>query len=110
MTEIWLRTNRRAFLLGMVLPGVLVLVGVSGVVWAVMTRQHWALQLLIVLVTAVPLWMVGELLYALTRPRLGYEAGDLLVFFEPTRAMRVPIEIVEVFFLGQGPSTLPKLK
>src|SRR2546428_11597046 len=59
---------------------------------------------------AVPLWMIGELLYALTRPRLGYEAGELVVFFEPTRATRVPIEIVEVFFLGQGPSELPKLK
>ncbi|HMC10707.1 MAG TPA: hypothetical protein VKH44_05435 [Pirellulaceae bacterium] len=68
------------------------------------------LQLLLVLVTAIPLWMIGELLYAIFRPRIAYEAGELLVFLEPARPTRVPIGIVEVFFLGQGPSELPKLK
>jgi hypothetical protein len=34
----------------------------------------------------------------------------LLVYLDPTRPTRVPIEIVECFFLGQGPSELPKLK
>jgi hypothetical protein len=94
----------------MMLPMVLAIVGVAAIVWALGTGQHWGVQLLIVLLLSVPVWMMGELLYALTRPRLGYEAGELLVFLEPTRATRVPIEIVEVFFLGQGPSTLPKLR
>jgi hypothetical protein len=110
MTESWLRTNRRALLLGMVLPGALAVAGLAALAWAIATGQHWGVQLLIVLLTAVPLWMMGELLYALSRPRLGYEAGELLVFLEPTRATRVPIEIVEVFFLGQGPSARPRLK
>lgn len=110
MRETWLRTNRRALALGVLLPAVLAVLGLAALGWAVASGKHWGVQLLIVLLTAVPLWMIGELLYALTRPRLGYEPGELLVFLEPTRATRVPIEIVEVFFLGQGPSTLPKLK
>lgn len=110
MMEVWLKTNRRALGLGIVLPAGLVVVGVGLLVWAMGTGQHWGVQLLIVLLLSVPVWMIGELLYALTRPRLGYEPGELLVFLEPTRATRVPIEIVEVFFLGQGASALPKLK
>src|SRR5947199_10487028 len=42
-------------------------------------------------------------------PRIAYDRGELLVFLEPARATRVPINIVEVMFLGQGPSELPKL-
>src|SRR5947199_9702412 len=42
-------------------------------------------------------------------PRIAYDRGELLVFLEPARAARVPINIVEVMFLGQGPSELPKL-
>jgi len=110
MMEVWLKTNRRALGLGLLLPAVLAVGGVVALAWAVATGQHWGVQSLIVLLTAVPLWMIAELLYALSRPRLGYEPGELLVFLEPSRATRVPIEIVEVFFLGQGPSTLPKLK
>src|SRR4029079_8984728 len=69
----------------------------------------WLVQLLLFTVTAVPLWMLGGLVYASFKPRVGYDAGDLLVFLEPTRPTRVPIKIVEVMFLGQGPSELPKL-
>jgi len=54
--------------------------------------------------------MLGELIYAAFQPRLAYDAGELLIFLEPARAARVPIQIVEVMFLGQGPSELPKLK
>jgi hypothetical protein len=65
--------------------------------------------LVLLTVGVVALWMVGVMVYAMMRPRVGYEARELLVFLEPTKATRVPIEIVEVFFLGQGPSELPRL-
>jgi hypothetical protein len=110
MVEAWLKTNRRALALGMVLPGIVVAAAIAGLAWALASRQSWFVQLPLVIVAAIPLWMIGELLYALVRPRIGYEAGELLVFLEPTRPTRVPIDIVEVFFLGQGPSELPKLK
>jgi hypothetical protein len=110
MTQPWLQTNRRALLLGMTLPVVFALAAAGGLVWSLASGQHWLLQMVLLLATAAPLWMIGELLYALTRPRIGYETGELLVYLEPTRPTRIPIDIVEVFFLGQGPSELPKLK
>jgi hypothetical protein len=110
MAEAWLKTNRRALVLGMVVPGVALVTAVAALVWAITSGQHWLIQLPLVVVAVVPLWMLGELVYAVFHPRVGYEAGELLVFLEPTRPTRVPIDIVEVFFLGQGLSPLPKLQ
>src|SRR5262245_23683265 len=110
MSEVWLKTNRRALVLGLALPGAVAAVGGGLLIWATASGQHWVIQVGLLVVAAAGLWMSGELVYAMTRPRVGYEAGDLLVYFEPTRATRIPIDIVEVFFLGQGPGVLPKLK
>lgn len=110
MKEVWLKTNRRALVLGMLLPAVILAIAVAGLVWTVASGKHWAWQLPLLIVIIAPLWMIGEMLYALLCPRVGYDSGELLVFLEPTRPTRVPIDIVEVFFLGQGPSELPKLK
>jgi hypothetical protein len=96
--------------LGMMFPAVVCLFSLVAFGWCLGTGRHWALQLGLLTVGVVALWMVGVMVYAMTRPRVGYEAGELLVFLEPTQATRVPIEIVEVFFLGQGPSELPRLK
>src|SRR4051812_18865631 len=109
MTEVWLKTNRRALVLGMLLPGVLVLCCGAALAWSIASGKSWILELLLLTLTAVPLWMLGELIYAAFQPRISYYAGELLVFLEPARATRVPINIVEVMFLGQGPSELPKL-
>jgi hypothetical protein len=108
--EAWLRTNRRALALGMAVPGLVLVAAGGGLTWSIVTGQHPGWQLLLMLLAAIPLWMIGELLYALAHPRIGYHAGHLLVYLEPTRPTRVPIEIVECFFLGQGGSELPKLR
>ncbi len=39
------------------------------------------------------------------RPRLGYCSGELLVYLHAGKPIHVPIDVVEVFFLGQGPVT-----
>ena len=108
--QCWLKTNRRALALGMLLPAAMALAAGATLAWSVASGQHWLVQLVLLFLAAAPLWMIGELVYAITRPRIGYEAGELLVYLEPARPTRVPIDIVEVFFLGQGPSELPKLK
>ena len=46
------------------------------------------------------------LLHLIRLPRLGYQDGDLLVYLGSATPMRVPIDIVEVFFLGQGPALM----
>ena len=110
MPEVLLRTNRRALAMGMILPGLILLGSAAGLIWATTTGQHWALSLAFASGTTLALWMLGELVYAAWQPRLAATAGELLVFLEPTRPTKVPIEIVECFFLGQGPSELPRLK
>lgn len=109
MPEVWLRTNRRALAMGMLLPGLLAAGLLAILAVLVISGQHWLLCGLVAVLAAAPLWMVGELVYAMAQPRLGYDRGELLVYLEPTRPTRVPIDVVEVFFLGQGPSELPKL-
>jgi hypothetical protein len=110
MVEVWLKTNRRALGLGLVLPVGVTAAAWAGLVWAAMSGQHWGVQGMLLALGAVGLWMIGGLVYAMTQPRVAYEAGELLVYLEPGRATRVPIGFVEVFFLGQGPGELPKLK
>lgn len=110
MTEVWLRTNRRALSLGMLFPGVVCVVSWAAFGWCLASGGNWALQLVLLTVGVVAAWMMGVMVYAMSRPRVGYEEGELLIFLEPTKATRVPIEIVEVFFLGQGPSELPRIK
>ncbi|HZN33274.1 MAG TPA: hypothetical protein VFB80_05620 [Pirellulaceae bacterium] len=110
MSEVLLRTNHRALAMGMILPGLILVGSVTGLIWALTAGRHWAFSLAFASGTMLALWMLGELVYAAWQPRLAVAAGDLLVFLEPTRPTKVPLEIVECFFLGQGPSELPRLK
>ena len=41
---------------------------------------------------------------------MAYEPGKLLVYLGRPEPVRVPIEVIEVFFVGQGASNLPPLK
>jgi hypothetical protein len=109
MTEVWLRNNRRALLVGMILPGLWLAIALAAAVIALATRQSWMLVALAAVLALPPLWMLAGLAYALTIPRLAYDAGELLVYLELSQPVRLPIDVVEVFFLGQGPSELPKL-
>lgn len=43
----------------------------------------------------------------LRQPRLAYDQRHLLVYVQTGPAYRVPIEVVEGFLLGQGPTLLP---
>jgi hypothetical protein len=110
MAEVWLDTNRRALWLGLLVPASIAVAGTAALAYSLWSRQHWGVQVALVVVTAAALWMVGELLYALRCPRVAYEEGELLVYLEPTRPTRLPVEIVECFFLGMGDSDLPPLE
>ena len=44
----------------------------------------------------------------MVRPRLRCDGTHLLAYVGGWKPARVPLEIVEVFFLGQGPSKLPQ--
>jgi hypothetical protein len=53
------------------------------------------------------LFAVVQLVSQLRQPRLSYHDGFLLVNLRPGAPIRLPIEVVEGFLLGQGPSFLP---
>jgi hypothetical protein len=109
MPEVWLRNNRRALAVGMVVPGLWLAAALAALIVSVTSSYPWWVAAIAAALSLPPLWLLGGLVYAMTLPRLAYERRHLLVYVDAYQPTRVPVEIVEVFFLGQGPSALPKL-
>lgn len=59
------------------------------------------------LAVAIGLMAVFSLLWHLFRPRIAYSDGHVLFYLRYGGPIAVPIEVVEAFFLGQGPADLP---
>jgi hypothetical protein len=102
MAEVWLRTNRRAIAFGAVPP--LVVAAIGG--W--MTQHfsaaesaglHWTGLALIALGGAFTV----AILMQLRTPRIAYRGGEVLFHLRSGPPVAVPVELVEAFFLGQGP-------
>jgi len=95
--ECWLSPNRRALAIGLILPGILFLIG------AVLTAQQSTYLLSGVGVGCLILGglLAINMIRHLCRPRLAYQDGQLLVFLTAGRPLRVPVDVVECFFLGQ---------
>lgn len=106
MQETWLRTNRRILLLGMILPGVLVLGGLIVAALEQSGGMPW-LRYLGIAAAGLGLLLFGILVPQLARPRLAYSDGQLLVYLRAGRPFRVPVQIVECFFMGAGAGQLP---
>ena len=102
--ETWLSSNRRAFAVALVLP-VLLAAG-SGLVIAIVDLL--ALKVLALLAALLSLLVIISLGLLAIQPRLAYQQQYLLVYLGATRPFRLPIEVVEVFFLGQAPSMVHK--
>jgi len=106
-TEVWLRNNRRALALGAVGP---LLVAFVGLALVVLSTGDGALgrsaQILGAVMTLFGIVSAILLMVEISRPRLAYGDGHLLVRLRGGPPVRVPIEIVECFLLGQGPSML----
>jgi hypothetical protein len=101
--EVWLRCNRRvpaalAFLFALVLAASLIalLVGTSETgFWLSLAAGGASLA-----------GMIRVFIRA-RRPRLAYANGMLAVYLAGAKPLAVPIDLVECFFMGQGPSLLP---
>lgn len=108
MPEVWLRTNRRALQLGAILPGLILIAAVAGACyWFSKNGAGSWFAWLHVLFAIGSAYLLLALLWLMNQPRLAYQAGKLLVFLGDRAPTEVPIDVVEVFFLGQGPSNLP---
>jgi hypothetical protein len=103
MTEIWLRANRRVLLFATVpvlalgIVGGLLALGVSNAA----RLLGW------VLVAAAAVLLVG-LLRQLRQGRIAYRNEEVLFNLRSGQPVAVPVEVVEAFFLGQGPANLPQ--
>src|SRR5690606_29962750 len=50
--------------------------------------------------------MVG-LIWQMRLPRIGFERGEVLFYLRAASPYRVPVDKVECFFIGQGPTLRP---
>jgi hypothetical protein len=60
-----------------------------------------------IVITLAGLGVVAALLRQFVRPRISYRDGQVLFHLQPGKPLAVPVTIVESFFVGQGPATLP---
>ena len=76
--------------------------------WAGELNLAWRLTAGVI--AGFSLVVVFSLLYWIFRPLLAYQNGELLVYLNPPHVIRIPIELVEVFFAGQSDSFMPNPK
>jgi hypothetical protein len=106
MLETWLKPNRRALWFGCVPPLVL---GAIGAWIAMMTSEAaitWPCTLGFAMM-ALAVALFAMLMRQLLRPRIAYRDGHVLFYLRSSPPIAVPVDVVEAFFLGQGPATLP---
>jgi len=105
--EVWLRTNARAIWFGMVMPGLFALIGLAMAIGLPgRPPAAWVRVIGAILAVAGGI-VVLLLLLQLRKPRLAFAQGHLLVTLRSGPPIRVPIQVVECFWLGQSESMLP---
>ena len=107
MAENWLHSNRRATWIGALPWFAVIIVGISLAAGWIGSPSWTVLRWMGAFLGVVGAVLMGLWLYATHRPRLSYDDGFLLVYLRVHRPLRIPIEIVECFFMGQGQSQLP---
>src|SRR5690349_2728496 len=106
MHEIWLHTNRRLLLLGMILPVALIVIGL--IVLATKPLDAAAgLQIVGWFLLGGGAFLFAIFAWQFRLPRLARTDGTLLVYMRMGPPFRLPVEIVECFFLGTGGAQLP---
>lgn len=107
MREIWLQGNRRAILLGAILPAVLVSAGVAMVGVAFDRDDDIVLRSCGVAAILVGMLVLAILAVQYRRPRIALQNAHVLFFVRSGGPIAVPVDIVEAFIIGQGPAHLP---
>lgn len=103
MSEVWLRSNRRILTVGLI-PGVAICIGSLALIVSTAEMWIWWTALASLVVGMLLVFVVAK---QLLRPRVGYAAGHVLFYLRAGRPIAVPVQVVEAFFLGQGPAYLP---
>jgi hypothetical protein len=105
MNEVWVRTNSRLYLLpaaGLAaiaaIPALVISVGGFG---EQISLQPW------LVVAAIGLSIAAVLVLLSRRPRLAYDGTNVRFYVRAGSRVDVPVELVEAFLLGRGPTYLP---
>jgi hypothetical protein len=93
--EVWLRPNRRALLMAMIVPALLT--GLGGCLWSWGGAMQWLGAAMIGLGAAIALILAAQCL----RPRLAVRDGRLFVYLRLAAPLSVPLDVVECVFLGR---------
>ncbi|MCH7726068.1 MAG: hypothetical protein IH991_06250 [Planctomycetes bacterium] len=99
--ERWLRVNARLLLTGLIVPALALL---AGLLLAVLAFSPWSW--VGVALIALSTFLAIGILVQLRLPRIGYHDGYLLLYLRTIEPARVPIDVVECFFLGQTTSMI----
>lgn len=107
MRETWLKNNVRAAWLGAVPPAIGALIGGLLVIGVSEPLSTMWLRAVGGAVAGLSLLVLGFVVAQARQPRLAADANNLHVYLRSGGPIRVPLEVVEGFLLGQGPSFLP---
>ena len=106
MRECWLRPNRRVLIVAIAILILVALALSALVVFLWRQEAHWALGSIPALF-AILVWIrVLLLIVHVCQPRVAYQQEVLLLFLRTGRPIRVPVDVVECFFLGQTETML----
>jgi len=105
MEQVWLRANFRMQLLEMVPGGFFAGAGLATITWGWIGEMPWLAGFGAV-IAVVALAMIGMQLWLSRFPRLAYRDGFVLVYLPAPKPLEVPVDHVECFFIGQGPTML----
>lgn len=108
MVETWVRPNRRVLLLGMAAPAACALAGLL-LAWT-FSGQHPFFVITGAGLVVLGVVLLVALAWQLSRPRVARDAGHLLFYLRMGEPVRVPLGVVECFFVGQSPGLLPGAK
>src|SRR5262245_54163026 len=105
MAETWLHPNRRAILFGCIPPIISAAIGAWIAISMGREADYW--QWVGLILIGMSLCTIGLMINQLRRPRIAFRNGQVLFYVRSGSPIAVPAEIVEAFFLGQGPAKLP---
>ena len=101
--EIWLRPNRRVLtVVACCLGGLL-----GALLLGIWLSPSTIVRAGLALVTVPLMILLTVFAFSLAQPRIAYLDHALLVYLRSGGPIRIPIEVVECFFLGRGDSHLP---
>ena len=106
MPEIWILSNRRALAMGLVVPALLLLAAL-GCFAAGQSLDSWLWRSAAIVCGVLGAVLLGTLWRLMRQPRVAYQAGEVLVYGGLAEPLRVPVEVVECFFVGQGGGMIP---